>query len=258
MDTDDWIAVDVTGPIGQSPIVLVCEHASAFIPEEFGGLGLTRDAASSHAAWDIGALDVAKFLSSGLGAPLVAGRVSRLVYDCNRPLDSAGAIPAKSEIYDVPGNVDLSDEERQRRYDLIHQPFHAAVANILFAQEQAMARPPILVTVHSFTPVYNGVQRNLDIGYLFDSRPALAEAALAAEQGAGQFKAALNEPYAPKDGVTHTLVLHGDSQGRENVMIEVRNDLIDTSKTAASVAAHLQEVLTKAVAQISQTEGQSG
>ena len=143
MDTDDWIAVDVTGPIGQSPIVLVCEHASAFIPEEFGGLGLTRDAASSHAAWDIGALDVAKFLSSGLGAPLVAGRVSRLVYDCNRPLESAGAIPAKSEIYDVPGNVGLSDEERQRRYDLIHQPFHAAVANILFAQEQAMARPPI-------------------------------------------------------------------------------------------------------------------
>lgn len=258
MNTNDWSAVEVTGAIGQSPIVLVCEHASAFIPDVFGDLGLTHAASSSHAAWDIGALDVAKFLSVGLGAPLVSGCVSRLVYDCNRPLDAVGAIPEKSEIYDVPGNVGLSDLDRRVRYDLIHEPFHAAVKDTMAAQAMASGQLPVLVTVHSFTPVYNGQTRDLDIGYLFDSKPALAEAAIAAETRIGRFKTALNEPYAPKDGVTHTLELHGDSQGHENVMIEVRNDLIETSKSAADIAAHLQEVLSQAVAQIKTTERQAG
>ncbi|MEM7615252.1 MAG: hypothetical protein AAF245_09405 [Pseudomonadota bacterium] len=45
-----------------------------------------------------------------------------------------------------------------------------------------------------------------------------------------------NEPYGPKDGVTHTLIKHGDAERRPNVMIEIRNDLIATPMQQAGMA----------------------
>ena len=85
------------GPGGPSPVLLLCEHASRRLPPEFGDLGLSADVRSSHVAWDPGALNLARHLAVALDAPLVAGGVSRLLYDCNRPPDAPGAVPARSE-----------------------------------------------------------------------------------------------------------------------------------------------------------------
>lgn len=243
-------AVAVTNPSGTSPVVLVCEHASKAIPEMFDGLGLDPVTAESHAAWDIGAHDLAQGLSERLDAPLVAGCVSRLVYDCNRPPDAHDAIPAKSELFDIPGNAGLDDLARAQRAAQIHRPFHDAVGKILADH----AEPRVLVTVHSFTPVFFGRPRSVQLGFLHGTDARLAQAMLA-QSGDTGWICALNAPYGPQDGVLHTLDLHATPQGILNVMIEVRNDLISDPAGVSRAVNTLSSLLDRALAQFDPAYG---
>ncbi|SEW31986.1 Predicted N-formylglutamate amidohydrolase [Aliiroseovarius sediminilitoris] len=249
-----WPAAALIGSTGLAPIVLVCEHASRFIPPELDALGLSEDAQGSHVAWDIGALDVAKCLSTGLDAPLVVGEISRLVYDCNRPLEAPDCTPSRSEVFDIPGNVDLNDIDKQSRFDTVHAPFHATVDYAIDRQIARVDAPVLLVTVHSFTPVFHGQRRTLDIGYLHDNNSRAATMAVNIERDRGTYRAAINEPYAARDGVTYTLAKHGEARGLDNVMIEIRNDLIDTPATAEAMADHLVTTLSQVAAHISTPE----
>ncbi|WP_319637449.1 N-formylglutamate amidohydrolase [Pacificispira spongiicola] len=239
---------------GRSDIVLVCEHASNFIPPEFQGLGLSNAARLSHAAWDPGARAVAVGLSTALDAVLVTPRVSRLVYDCNRPPDAASAMPERSEIYDIPGNYALDAAARQRRVSGVYDPFRAAVRDALETRRQA-GRLPVLVTIHSFTPVYHGTARETEIGILHDDDSRLADAILARDGGMlGPFRLSRNDPYGPEDGVTHTLQSLGMALGCVNVMIEIRNDLIDSAAGQQIVTDLLQDRLSAALQDLALTE----
>ena len=53
-------AVEVTNAGGNSPFVLVCDHASHFIPVAYGDMGLSAAERLSHIAWDPGALAVSR------------------------------------------------------------------------------------------------------------------------------------------------------------------------------------------------------
>ena len=112
---------------GQSKIVLICEHASKRIPGVFGDLGLTEAAKISHAAWDIGAQELAEQMSVTLDAMLVLNTVSRLVYDCNRAPAAPDAMPSQSEQIIVPGNRGLSQKQKLHRIKTVYEPFHASV-----------------------------------------------------------------------------------------------------------------------------------
>lgn len=244
-----WTSVEVTGG-GMAPMVLVCENASRVVPPELEGLGLDEAAQVSHVTRDVGALPLARRPSKPLGAPLVAGAISRLVYDCNRPVDAPDAIAARSEVFDIPGKRDFDGAARKARHDRVHLTFHAALADTCVAQTERCGRPITLVTIHSFAPAYLGQQPCTDIGFLPATDAVSAVAALAAEQARGIWRAAFNEPYAASDGVTHTLILHGDTNGRSALMIEVRNDLIATRESAASMADHLAQTLLRALPRI--------
>ena len=232
-------------PSAQNAIVLVCEHASAFMPPEFDNLGLSGDVLTSHIAWDPGALGVAETLSELLDAELVAAGTSRLIYDCNRPPDAPAAMPARSEIYDIPGNVGLTAAQRQARTEAFYEPFRSAVAAALDARENA-----ILVTIHSFTSIYHGAPRDVEIGILHDRDSRLADAILQAAANHADHVVRRNDPYGPDDGVTHTLLEHGVSKGRLNVMIEVRNDLIQTENAQRKMAKLLAGWIEQAVSQV--------
>lgn len=207
------------GPEGRAPALLLCEHASNVIPAAYGDLGLEAEAMTSHVAWDPGALDLAQRISQDWGLPLVYGGVSRLVYDCNRPPEAPDAIPARSELYAIPGNRDLTDQDRAARVEAVYAPWVAAVDAAI-----ARAEPQAIVTLHSFTPVYFGKPRSVQIGILYDRDSQLADAMLAEDWG--RFVVRGNEPYGPEDGVTHSLKRHALSRGLPNAMIEVRNDLL--------------------------------
>ncbi len=210
---------------GGSEVLLVCEHASRRLPAKLGSLGLAADVLDQHIAWDPGALAVAMGMSKELDAALIYQNFSRLAYDCNRPPEAADAMPARSEIYDIPGNAGLSAEDRQARTEAIYLPFRAALAQRI-AERKAQARETVLVTIHSFTPIYHGVQREVEIGILHDRDSRLADQMLARTEASCRYQVRRNEPYGPADGVTHTLREHGLANGLLNVMIEVRNDLI--------------------------------
>ncbi|OWV90250.1 N-formylglutamate amidohydrolase [Rhizobium sp. R635] len=227
---------------GRSPVLLVCEHASKTLPATFGDLGLPSEALSSHIAWDPGALAVARGISQALDATLVYQRFSRLIYDCNRPPSSPGAMPETSEVYAIPGNKDLSAGERLARTDALYVPFHDAIRGLI-RDRRARGQDTVIVTMHSFTPIYHGRQRAVELGILHDEDSRLADRMLDAAADAPLYRTERNQPYGPEDGVTHTLILHGLSNGLRNVMIEVRNDLIADDGGQGVMADYLTGLL---------------
>jgi len=211
---------------GRSPYVLICEHASRLMPKRLGSLGLPEAELSRHIAWDIGAENVARVLSRLMDAPLVLQRYSRLAYDCNRPPEAPDAIPEVSELTSIPGNRGLSAEARLARIREIYRPFHDGVSRLLDARAAAGQRT-LLVSIHSFTPVYKGKPRSVELGILHDRDTTLSAKLI---KGFPNVDARLNEPYGPKDGVLHTLNMHGFARGLAHAMIEIRNDLVATER----------------------------
>ncbi|WP_310621206.1 N-formylglutamate amidohydrolase [Flexibacterium corallicola] len=237
--------VEVQNLEGSSSFVLICEHASKFIPAEFKGLGLESEARVSHVAWDPGALAVAQHMSWLLDAPLIAQEVSRLVYDCNRPPHDPTAMPEKSEIYQIPGNATLSEAQRAERVTRFYEPFRHRLASLICERGEC-EKPPVLLTIHSYTPIYNGKSRAVEVGILHDDDTRLADALLSCLQGCS-FNVQRNAPYGPEDGVTHTLKEHGLKNGLLNVMVELRNDLIATPEQQGQMAELLSKALHKAL-----------
>ncbi|PKP85465.1 MAG: N-formylglutamate amidohydrolase [Alphaproteobacteria bacterium HGW-Alphaproteobacteria-2] len=243
----DGPPVAVTHPDASGSALVVCEHAAHRLPARLGDLGLPPDLRSAHIAWDPGALGVAEGLAAALDAPLVAARFSRLAYDCNRPPEAPDAIAARSEVFDIPGNAGLNDAERAARAATFYHPFRATLSGLI-GRRLAAGRAVALVTVHSFTPVFMGQPRTVEIGVLHDADNRLADRLLARLAAAGRWQVARNAPYGPEDGVTHTLRDQALPRGLLNVMLEIRNDLIATpaaqAEMAAALAAHLAPALT--------------
>jgi predicted N-formylglutamate amidohydrolase len=228
-------------------IVLVCEHASNNIPPRWGDLGLTDAQRRAHIAWDPGALGVARGLARRLDAVLVHAAVSRLVYDCNRAPDMGGAMPARSEVHDIPGNARITPEDRAARTASVYVPFHDGLHAVL-ADRMARGLAPVMVTIHSFTPVYFGKPRAVEFGVIHDADATLPRAILTEAQARTPLRVALNEPYSAKDDVTHTLRLHATPYGLPNAMLEIRNDLIAAAQAEDRMAATLAPVIAAAMA----------
>ena len=233
----------------QGRIVLVCEHASNHIPKGWGDLGLSPMQRAAHIAWDPGALGVARGLSALLDAVLIHAPVSRLVYDCNRAPDMPGAMPARSEVHDIPGNASLSPQERLLRTNAVYLPFHDALHGLV-AGRIAQGLHPVIITVHSFTPVYFGNPRRVEFGIIHDDDRSLAMAIHAAALQLTGLHAELNAPYSAADDVTHTLRLHATPYGLPNAMLEIRNDLIATPPAQLAMAEQLAPVLNMGLVEI--------
>lgn len=241
-------AVSVENREGTGPFLFVCEHAANVFPAEFGTLGLDAPARSAHIAWDPGALGVARGLARQTDSMLVHAGVSRLIYDCNRPPDAPGAMAERSEHYQIPGNSGLTPAQRLQRVEAVYLPFHAGLAAEI-ARRMVLGPPPVIVTVHSFTPVWFGQKRAVEFGIIHDADPRLAEAVLREAAGCG-LEVQMNAPYAAADGVTHLLRRQALPLGLMNVMLEVRNDLIATAEAEAAMADRLAPALARAVAQV--------
>ncbi|MBN9242979.1 MAG: N-formylglutamate amidohydrolase [Mesorhizobium sp.] len=218
-------SVRITNPGGKGRLVLTCDHASNVLPPEFGTLGLPATALQRHIAWDPGALPVARYMAQALDAVLVETRLSRLLLDCNRPLDAPDLIPPVSETTVIPGNAGLSAAEREARVARCWQPFHEAVEAVM-EERLAAGHETWLVSVHSFTPVYKDVRRPWQIGIIHDDDTRLASPLIAALKTRRELSVGVNEPYSPADRVYFTLERHARARGMPCAMIEIRNDEI--------------------------------
>ncbi len=219
-----------------SRVLVVCEHASNRVPAGMRDLGLSGEALQSHAAWDPGAIGVAEVMADQMLAALVQAGVSRLVYDCNRPPEAPSAMPARVEKYGIPANEALTAEMRQKRVTQVYEQFATALARQI---RDTRAELKLMVTIHSFNPTFHGEVRGVEVGILHGKDDRFASAMMGDIPSGFPFAARMNEPYSAADGVAHTLDLHGAANGLLNVMIEIRNDLIQSTNQQKEVAANL-------------------
>ncbi|MCH8302923.1 MAG: N-formylglutamate amidohydrolase, partial [Proteobacteria bacterium] len=208
-----------------SPIILICDHASRRFPAALKTMGLDPVARRCHLALDIGAGALTERLAKMLSATAVLCQYSRLVVDCNRQLMDPSAFLEFGDGIVVPGNRNLHPEEKKARADEIYWPYHHAIESQL-ERLGAQGRPPIFVSVHSFTPVLNGESRPWEMGVLWDTDRVTAEIFVHDLSQAG-FHVGDNEPYSGKSPQDFTIDHHAEAIGLPHVGIEIRQDLID-------------------------------
>ncbi|WP_136067893.1 N-formylglutamate amidohydrolase [Modicisalibacter radicis] len=225
---------------GTHPVVLICEHASPYIPRACANLGLPEGAELNHIGWDIGALALAQRLSEELDAPLIAANYSRLLIDLNRPLHAPDSIPTRSDTWPIPGNQAIDEAERHARQRLFSD-FHGAVARLL-ERRQRLGLPTRVVAVHSFTPTLNGVARPWELGVLYQDAHDYAQRLLLSLDRQG-IHVGDNQPYQIHPDEDVAVPVHGDARGLPCVLLELRNDLLGDERSIDDWARRLSPVL---------------
>jgi len=221
---------------GSSPFFLICDHASRRIPRALGDLGVSEAELQRHVAWDIGAAAVAARLAGALDAFAILQNYSRLVIDCNRPLDAPGSIVARSEATDIPGNANIGAVAAAARAREIFLPYHARIAEEL-DRRAAQRRQTILISVHSFTAVYHAVARPWQIGMLYGRDARVAQRLLALIRAENRWTVGDNEPYAVTATTDYAIPVHCETRGIAHVGLEIRQDLIAHADGQAEWAA---------------------
>lgn len=230
---------------GASDVFIVCDHASRRIPRALGKLGVSDEELTRHIAWDIGAAGVARRMAERLDAFVIVQNYSRLVIDCNRPPRSPQSIVTLSERTAIPGNVNLSPHAVDQRVDEIFTPYHDRIVREL-DQRQREGRRTVLVTMHSFTPVFLGEQRSLQAGVLYNRDTRFAHEVLSQLRTDPDLLVGDNAPYRASEATDYALVVHGEKRGLPCVELEVRQDLIEDDHGQQQWADRLTQVLERA------------
>ncbi len=231
----------VVNPITETPILLVCDHASCRFPKSLGDMGLDPFAQRCHLAIDIGAGSLTESLARSLGVTAVLAQYSRLVVDCNRDLLDASAFLEYGDGIVVPGNHNLAKSHKDLRANEIYWPYHEAVDGQV-RRLMSQGQKPALVSVHSFTPVLNGISRPWQIGVLWDKDEILKDIFLDGFRNAG-FLVGDNEPYSGKAPADYTVDNHGEANDLPCVGIEIRQDLIGDAAGVERMAKVMREII---------------
>ena len=238
-------AYQVEGADRAGRFLITCDHASNCVPTWVAGgdLGVSPADMGRHIAYDVGAAAVAQALGDALNSVVICSNFSRLVIDPNRGLDDPTLI---MRLYDgtiIPANRHITPTQVHERIDRLYTPYHHTLAQLAAARAGC-----IIVAIHTFTPALRArAPRPWHIGVLFDTRSDRVSRALL-----GHLRAQVdlcvgeNEPYAGHlmgDAIDR----HALQMGRDNTLIEIRNDLIcnasDAQRWALLLAPMLQQIV---------------
>lgn len=236
---------EIRGADSNGRWLITCDHATNRVPDWVNGgdLGLAPADMQRHIAYDVGAAGVTRHLAQLLDSPAILSDFSRLVIDPNRGEDDPTLL---MKLYDgtiIPANRYADEAERERRLDALYRPFHDAYAALVRRRDDV-----VVCAIHSFTPQLKGrPPRPWEVGVLYAGDDRLARPFIAACRAQG-WCVGDNEPYSghlPGDSVER----HALRDGRPNVLIEVRNDLIADDAGQALWAANLAPILKEVLAQ---------
>lgn len=224
-----------------SGVVLLADHATSIVPEPYGLLGLPASAFNRHIAYDIGVEALTRELAERLGCPAVLSRFSRLLIDPNRGEDDPTLIMKISDGTIVPGNHPISDEEWENRIRRFHRPYHQAVASVIEKATDQTGRVPLVLSLHSFTPVWKGFARPWHAAVLWDSDGRAARPLIDLLRAGGDLVVGDNEPY---DGALKgdTLYRHCMRKGIPHALLEIRQDLIGNAEGVAEWAERIEPI----------------
>ena len=223
-------------------ILLIADHASNAVPADID-LGIAPALLDDHIAVDIGVASVAEQLVK-LGAIDcgILGGMSRLVIDLNREVDHPGLIPDSSDGHVIPGNANLSADERRDRIACLYDPYHARIDAVI-----AAAAPAMILSLHSFTPRLASrpdEARPWDIGILYNQDERLAAAAITALSADG-WLVGDQLPYSGKL-LNATMNRHAEARGIPYVGVEMRQDHSGSTAGQARMATSLAKMLAAA------------
>ena len=250
--TPTLLALDEPDPViieredGRSPFFITADHAGRLIPRRLGTLGLSDGELQRHIAWDIGIRATSHLLATALDAFFVGQSYSRLVIDCNRDLSVPTSIVEISEHTEVPGNLNLGAAERRARQREIFWPYHERITREL-DRRQASATPTVLISMHSFTPVFKSVGRAWHAGVLYNRDPRFARILFDLLGAEGDLVVGDNQPYQVSDLTDYTIPIHGEKRGLPHVEIEIRQDLIAEEPGQRAWAERLARLLPEAL-----------
>ncbi len=183
-------------------VLVTCEHAVNRIPRPYAGcFTAARGELAAHEGLDLGALWAARRLARAFAAPIEIGEVSRLLVDLNRSFDHPRLFSKYS--------ARLSDEDKEAVLERYYYPYRNRVEGWI-RQRIAAGERVLHVSVHSFVPVLRGVERNAEIGLLYDPARArekklCAEWASALRRLLPGYRVRRNYPYR---GVSDGLTVH--------------------------------------------------
>jgi predicted N-formylglutamate amidohydrolase len=246
---DEPFAVRVLREAGASDFLFTADHAGKRIPRSLGNLGVAGSDLERHIAWDIGIAGVTEHLSTALDATAALQTWSRLVIDCNRDPSWPSAMPVLSEFTEIPGNRDLTDAQRGARADTIFHPYHDRISALIDARA-AVGKRTILVAMHSFTPVFKGESRKLEVGVLYFRKTRLAGIMLDLLRQEPDLTVGENAPYALTEASDYSIPFHAERRGLEHVEIEIRQDLIATPDRQAEWANRFSHWFAAALLQL--------
>lgn len=232
-----------------TPLLLICDHASNYIPPHLERLGLTPAQLDQHIGWDQGAADLVQLLSDQLDCRAVLANYSRLLIDVNRDpaLNEPSLIPEQSDNLVVPGNLNLSAAQRHERVLRISALYHQEIERQLNALS-AYSPAPMLFSVHTFTPKMqsSAEPRPWHAGMLWNQDPRIAKPLMAYLKRHQHLMIGDNEPYSGKE-FAYSINRHGHDRGFPNCAIEIRQDLLQTHDAclwwAEALAAGLAEII---------------
>lgn len=239
---DDPSPCSVVNEGGMAPVVVCCDHASAAVPKALGTLGLDAVEFDRHIAYDIGAAEVAARLAARFDAPAVLAGYSRLVIDCNRPLDDHTSVRIISDGTVVPGNRHLTPEEIEARADAFFHPYHRAIAAQV-GRRRIDGILPVVLSVHSYTGEMNGVARPWQLGVLSGEDRRIADPLLAALQADPGLCVGDNKPYSGRGLFGYTIEAHALPDGLPHVLLEFRQDEVDSEAKAHAWADRVADAL---------------
>jgi predicted N-formylglutamate amidohydrolase len=231
----------IEGP-ATSRYILVCDHASNWIPPEYDNLGVDPLQLQRHIAYDIGAAELTRALAREMAAPAVLSHFSRLLIDPNRGDDDPTLVMKLSDGAIVPGNARVDDAEVAKRVARFTAPYHAAV-DVTIDRALAAAVTPILFSIHTFTPVFHDGPRPWHCSVLWEHDGRFALPLLEALRAEPDIVAGENEPYAGAlkgDSMTR----HGFDRGLPHAIVEVRQDLLDDESGISAWALRFSRILT--------------
>jgi predicted N-formylglutamate amidohydrolase len=244
---DDPPPVEVVNPEGRARLIFISDHAGRAIPKALGTLGLGAEALAQHIAWDIGIAEVTRLVAARLDAPAVLANYSRLVIDCNRRLGEPTSICEVSDSIAIPGNLDLGAAARAARAEACFHPYHRDVA-ALVERRRAAGTVPGIISMHSFTPVMAGFKRPWHIGLLWNRDGRMRDRLFAIFAEDPALCVGDNEPYSGRAAQGYTITEHGERAGLPHILIELRQDLIDTPAGVAAWADRLAGVFARLAA----------
>lgn len=237
-------AVETFEHPGPGKLFVTCEHASDRVPAPLRTNPLDRLWLKSHWGYDIGARTLSLELIRQLGGNGVLARFSRLVVDANREPWHRDLIRPATEGHRLSFNERLPTEEVERRIQRYHEPFHAAIDAGLRARLEAESGDVLLLSVHSFTPVWNHRVRPMDVGVLFSDYEGLAKR-LSGELQREGLDTALNEPYSGRQGLIYSAERHGTGLGVVFLELEVNQSLTCTPARARKVGRRIAAALSR-------------